>query len=448
MVPSPECRLPPLDSEFGREIANSIPRNFTEEYTIEISSDAYIFKGTKDMKESIVPIITAILPNVSEEVEEKLTTVIFYITESLTSEWWIDDSHLDPDNGDQVFEADNAAIKILSELVENYEHYDISLSTASELANALGALWKTDLELAETVYIEAGLAGCPDEAMNYVGKRLIEGHYSIDACDWAQASRGFHKAWREGAVAFYALVNGNIPSLFDPADDIYRDDGSYADGPEWQDITEVRVDRTDKVITFSLYVNDTFPTHETYWDGAIMILIDIDGDGEPVPSEGTIDFYGGNMDFGIFIPSPEFGEPPIFIEDLRLQGSGTPDTTGAQYSVEGNKIEVEVETEHVGAPEGRIGFVAAIRTGFTADLVEDRIPDKELAYEWPMIHVAILGDLNADNTVNIIDLTIVAVAFGSKPGDSKWNQIADMNNDEKINIIDITMVALEYGQTA
>jgi len=42
-------------------------------------------------------------------------------------------------------------------------------------------------------------------------------------------------------------------------------------------------------------------------------------------------------------------------------------------------------------------------------------------------------------------VAIVAGAFGSKPGDDRWNQTADRNKDEIINILDVTTVALAFG---
>lgn len=56
-------------------------------------------------------------------------------------------------------------------------------------------------------------------------------------------------------------------------------------------------------------------------------------------------------------------------------------------------------------------------------------------------------DLNKDRTVNILDITIVAAAYGSKPGDPKWNVLADLDMNGQVNIIDVTMVAKDYGKT-
>lgn len=183
----------------------------------------------------------------------------------------------------------------------------------------------------------------------------------------------------EGGTITFTLdfvTSGDVVTE-DPLDDLYGDGGIPATGPDWQDITDLEVTVSDETIDFILTVNDEFPDMETFQDGAIMILVDIDEDAQVVPSEGPIDFYGGNFDYGIFIPSPEFGEPPIFIEDLRLQGGGGYDTAGAQYNIEGDKIEIMIEPYHIGDPEV-IRFVGAIRTGIMSGPIEDRVPNEGL----------------------------------------------------------------------
>jgi len=54
-------------------------------------------------------------------------------------------------------------------------------------------------------------------------------------------------------------------------------------------------------------------------------------------------------------------------------------------------------------------------------------------------------DVNEDGTVNIIDIAAVAAAFGSEPGDERWNPMTDMDMNEIVNIIDIASVARDFG---
>jgi hypothetical protein len=56
------------------------------------------------------------------------------------------------------------------------------------------------------------------------------------------------------------------------------------------------------------------------------------------------------------------------------------------------------------------------------------------------------GDLNNDDKVNILDIVVVALAYGSLPGGFKWNFIADTNNDGAVNILDIVKVAINFGR--
>jgi hypothetical protein len=56
------------------------------------------------------------------------------------------------------------------------------------------------------------------------------------------------------------------------------------------------------------------------------------------------------------------------------------------------------------------------------------------------------ADLNGDGGVNIVDLSIVARAFGTNPGDLRWVTIADVNDDRVVNILDIACVAEAFGQ--
>jgi hypothetical protein len=245
----------------------------------------------------------------------------------------------------------------------------------------------------------------------------------------------------ETGIAFcYAPSTRSIPDF---ENDWYDVVGYPISGPDWQDITEASVVRNLKTVEFSLTVNDEFPSMETFRDGAIMILIDVDENGEVLPSHGWIDFYEGNLDYGIFIPSPEWGDPPIFIEDL--QNPGAYDTEGATFSIEGNMINVEVKLNHIGMPDEVIDYVAAIRTGFTEVPIEDRVPNQGFIFVGPE---KMLSDINCDGIVDILDITIVAIAYGSEPGSLKWNSLADLADPyDVIDILDITRVAIDYGKT-
>jgi hypothetical protein len=63
-----------------------------------------------------------------------------------------------------------------------------------------------------------------------------------------------------------------------------------------------------------------------------------------------------------------------------------------------------------------------------------------------LVQVTIPGDMNGDFQVSLADLVLLANAYGSKPGDVKWNPNADINGDGKASLADLVVLANRYGQ--
>lgn len=63
-----------------------------------------------------------------------------------------------------------------------------------------------------------------------------------------------------------------------------------------------------------------------------------------------------------------------------------------------------------------------------------------------IITVVMLGDVNADGKINILDLVMAAGAFGATPGSWAWNPQADIWPDGVVNIFDLVMIARRFGQ--
>jgi len=57
----------------------------------------------------------------------------------------------------------------------------------------------------------------------------------------------------------------------------------------------------------------------------------------------------------------------------------------------------------------------------------------------------IIGDVNGDGKVDIIDLSTVGSVFGTTRGSANWNVAADLNNDGVIDITDLATVASHFG---
>jgi hypothetical protein len=62
------------------------------------------------------------------------------------------------------------------------------------------------------------------------------------------------------------------------------------------------------------------------------------------------------------------------------------------------------------------------------------------------IWATIFCDINGDRKVDMIDLWLIAKAFGSIPQSSNWNPLADINFDGKVDMIDAWEVARKFGK--
>ena len=63
------------------------------------------------------------------------------------------------------------------------------------------------------------------------------------------------------------------------------------------------------------------------------------------------------------------------------------------------------------------------------------------------VKIRILGDINGDGKVNILDCIIAADAFGTSEGHPRWNPWADLNRDGTVNILDMIILAGRFGKS-
>jgi hypothetical protein len=62
------------------------------------------------------------------------------------------------------------------------------------------------------------------------------------------------------------------------------------------------------------------------------------------------------------------------------------------------------------------------------------------------VQVTIPGDVNGDFRVNLIDLVILANAYGSTPSDIRWNPNADIDGNAAVGNSDLVILATHYGE--
>jgi hypothetical protein len=56
------------------------------------------------------------------------------------------------------------------------------------------------------------------------------------------------------------------------------------------------------------------------------------------------------------------------------------------------------------------------------------------------------GDANNDNCVGIVDFSILAAAYGTTTGETRFDARADMNGDGLVDILDFSWLATRYGE--
>lgn len=59
----------------------------------------------------------------------------------------------------------------------------------------------------------------------------------------------------------------------------------------------------------------------------------------------------------------------------------------------------------------------------------------------------LIGDVNFDHVINILDLVMITIAYGSKSGDAAWKPHLDINPNGVIDIQDIVTTSSKYGAT-
>jgi len=59
-------------------------------------------------------------------------------------------------------------------------------------------------------------------------------------------------------------------------------------------------------------------------------------------------------------------------------------------------------------------------------------------------YTILVGDLNFDGRVDILDISVAAQAFGSYPSHSRWNPKADIDNNGVVNIIDLVKIVQNF----
>jgi hypothetical protein len=61
--------------------------------------------------------------------------------------------------------------------------------------------------------------------------------------------------------------------------------------------------------------------------------------------------------------------------------------------------------------------------------------------------MGVLGDVNGDNHVDILDVVRITAIYGVKRGDALYAGESDINGDGTITILDLVLCTANYGKS-
>ena len=82
-----------------------------------------------------------------------------------------------------------------------------------------------------------------------------------------------------------------------------------------------------------------------------------------------------------------------------------------------------------------------------ADPVLGETSVEDNTYVTGNVHIKMIGDVDGNGKINIIDIAQIATSFASKVGDSRYRLGRDLNRDGIINILDISLAAQNFGKS-
>ena len=99
----------------------------------------------------------------------------------------------------------------------------------------------------------------------------------------------------------------------------------------------------------------------------------------------------------------------------------------------------EWDTQNVTPCQNYTIRAEASKVPYETNLADNQLTDGK-------VKIRILGDVNADNKVDVKDVYETSKAFGSYPGHPRWNRYADLDRNLKVDVKDIFIVAKNFGQ--
>jgi peptide/nickel transport system substrate-binding protein len=90
-------------------------------------------------------------------------------------------------------------------------------------------------------------------------------------------------------------------------------------------------------------------------------------------------------------------------------------------------------------------YTSPVATAGGAEVEDTNLANNKVDHPQKVEAIVHATDINGDGIVDIADIYTCALAYGTVPGQDRWNPICDINGDEFVDISDIYGIALQFG---
>jgi hypothetical protein len=160
--------------------------------------------GARGVKQQVLSELMAMRPNVTGRTDtDRLDAAIGFLTDALAPALWLDETHLVPKQGDQVFQKEKDAVNKLRDLVNDPR----STVPAATLAGFVARFVKVDWLLAVVSVQEASAAGLNPGKIAEDRNEIAKGDADAAAGRAENAIEHYRNAWKH---AVHLQVKGGV----------------------------------------------------------------------------------------------------------------------------------------------------------------------------------------------------------------------------------------------
>jgi HYR domain len=191
---------PPSGSEFAVGtnsvvcfVANADGDRATCSFTVTVTASVTV-QGPRDLKQSVLTNLIALrVDKRMKPDKDKLDDAIKHLSKSLDPNLWVDSAHLQPKDGEKVFQEEKETAHKLEELIKNKKS---SIPDAT-LEALVADLVKADRQLAEVAIHEAKAAGFDSKAIQHALDEFSKATREASQGKSESAIEHYRNAWKE-----------------------------------------------------------------------------------------------------------------------------------------------------------------------------------------------------------------------------------------------------------